>query len=139
MAKFVLIDDDPLFGNIMTRFAKARGVEVDYFESMLDFHAFGCASCYDAAIVDYDLGHMTGIDIAEQLDLIFGDIPMVLVSSQKRIPALGQSWPDPIKCFVAKQDGVEAIFSAATAALSGYLPRRDQQVEHGVADEQIGI
>jgi DNA-binding response OmpR family regulator len=118
MARFVLIDDDPLFGNIMTRFAKARGVDVDYFESMLAFESLGRAGRYDAAIVDYDLGDMTGIDIAEQAQFVFGDVPMVLVSSQQRDRSVPKTWPKSIKGFVRKQAGFDAIYAAAVACLT---------------------
>ena len=119
MARFVVIDDDPLFGNIMTRFAKAQGTEVDYFESMREFEPCSRARRYDAAIVDYDLGDMTGIDIAEQLQVLFGDIPLVLVSSQPRDRSIPKTWPKVIKGFVRKQAGFATIFSTTMACLPG--------------------
>ena len=119
MKKFVLIDDDPLFGNILTRFANARGAEVDYFESPLELESRRAAARYDAAIVDYDLGTTTGIDIAEHLQVLFGDIPMVLVSSELRDRSVPRTWPATIKRFVSKQAGFDAILSATLACLPG--------------------
>ncbi len=119
MKRFVLIDDDPLFGNILTRFANVRGAEVDYFESPLELEFRGAVGRYDAAIVDYDLGTTTGIDIAEHLEVLFGDIPMVLVSSELRDRAVPRAWPATIKKFVPKQAGFDAIFSATLACLPG--------------------
>lgn len=118
MARLVLIDDDPLFGNIMARFAKSRGAEVDYFESVLELESIRSSRRYDAAIVDYDLGNMTGIDVAEQLGVLFGDIPMVLVSSERRDREEPEAWPGSIKGFVPKQAGFEAILSTTL----GWLP-----------------
>ncbi len=118
MAKFVLIDDDPLFGNIMVRVAKSRGADIDYFPSLLDMGSVGCLGQYDAAIVDYDLGNMTGVEIAEYLKVFFGDIPMVLVSSRHRDIMKPKSWPDSVRCFVHKSAGYEAILSEALTCIA---------------------
>lgn len=110
MAKLVLIDDDPLFGNIMVRCARAHGADIDYFSSLMEMGSIGRLSEYDAAIVDYDLGNMTGIEIAEYMQVFFGDTPMVLVSSLDRRRDVPVTWPRNVRKFLLKQAGYDAIF-----------------------------
>lgn len=117
MPKLVLIDDDPLFGNIMVRVAKKRELDIDYFSSLIETDSFGSLGQYDAAIVDYDLGNMTGIDIAEYLQLFFGDIPMILVSGEQRDKSVPKSWPGTVRCFIHKNEGYDAILSEALACI----------------------
>lgn len=121
MSKLVLIDDDPLFGNIMARYAKSRGVEIDYFSSLLEMGSVGRLGEYDGAIVDYDLGDLTGIDIAEYLSVFFGDIPMVLVSSQQRDQSVPKTWPDSVRKFVHKNAGYDAIFTQTLECIDGAI------------------
>jgi len=111
--RLVLIDDDPVLGNAMVMAAKRLGFELDYFESMLDLGFVGRLDDYDVAIVDYDLGSMNGIEIAEYLDALFGDIPMLLVSCTEREARTGEQWPAAVRRFVRKDSGYFPILEAA--------------------------
>ncbi len=82
----------------------------DYFESLMELESSTRRRQYEAAIVDYDLGDMTGVDVAEQLQVILGDLPTVLVSSQHRDRSVPRTWPTVIRGFVRKQAGFHAIF-----------------------------
>ncbi len=110
--RFVLIDDDPTYRSIMLRFARAEGMEFDVFENLMDLGSVGMLGHYDAAIVDYDLGSLNGIEIAEYLSALFGDIPMVLVSEKQRDPG-DKAWPSSVKRFVKKSDGYEKVLRQA--------------------------
>ena len=82
-----------------------EGMEIDVYESLMDLGSVGLLGRYDAAIVDYDLGTLNGIEIAEYLSALFGDITMVLVSEHERFPDKNNAWPPSIKKFVKKSDG----------------------------------
>jgi CheY-like chemotaxis protein len=110
--RMVLIDDDPVYRTIVTRCAQMAGIDLDVYESLLDLGAIGLLGRYDAAIVDYDLGNMNGIEIAEYLSSLFGDIPMVLVSEKARSPD-ERGWPNSIKKFMKKSEGYAAALNEA--------------------------
>jgi DNA-binding response OmpR family regulator len=116
--RIVLIDDDPAFCSIMASFATSRGLCLDYYSNLQEMGFLGKLSSYSVAIVDFDLGTMSGIEIAEYLPIFFGDMPMVLVSGMHR-DERGRLWPKSVKEFVHKDEGPDAILDAAVT----YMPR----------------
>ena len=52
MTRILVIDDDPLFGNALVREANARGIDVDFFGSLIDALYATYLDRYDVAIVD---------------------------------------------------------------------------------------
>jgi len=110
--RFVLIDDDPIYRSIMLRVAHSEGIEFDVFENLDDLGSVGMLGQYEVAIVDYDLGGMSGLDIAKYLTALFRDTPMVLVSESERLPGK-MGWPPSIKRFVKKSDGYLHVLNQA--------------------------
>lgn len=108
--KVVLIDDDPVFCKLLSAQAQNFSVHLDYFASLESMSSIGNLRNYACAIVDYDLGGMTGVEIGEYLQHLFRDLPMVLISQTERSPGLS-GWPNSIKGFVSKSDGAD-IFKA---------------------------
>ena len=82
--RIVLIDDDPVYNSVLLKYAEMAGVQMDVYESLEQMGTIGALGRYDAAIVDYDLGSLTGIEVGEYLSVFFDHIPMVLVSSSDR-------------------------------------------------------
>lgn len=103
--RLVLIDDDRVYNAVMLRAAVLAGVELDVFTSLSDLGSIGLLGDYDAAIVDYQLEQMTGIEVAEYLSTFFKDVPMVLVSQSDHIPGDARKWPKSIAKFVPKKAG----------------------------------
>jgi DNA-binding response OmpR family regulator len=112
---FVLIDDDRLFGLAMSEYAKSTGMTLDYFESLSELGFVGKLGAYDAAILDYHLADMKGVEIAQYLESLFGGIPTVVISSD---PA-AESVPMPgcVRLFLQKSTGVAGIMSAVDAVV----------------------
>ena len=110
--RFLLIDDDPIYRAIILRCAKAEGIDLDVFESLMDVGCITLLGQYDAAILDYDLGNLNGTEIADYLSALFGDIPMILVSDSDRTPGI-KGWPTNIKKFMRKSDGFAATLKEA--------------------------
>ena len=110
--RFVLIDDDPTFRAILLRAAHMHGVQVDVYESLEELGAVGLLSRYDVAIVDYDLGALNGLEIAEYLDILCTDTPMILVSAKDR-RSNSRKWPQSIKQFIPKSMGYSYILEQA--------------------------
>jgi len=114
--KYILIDDDPIYQMIMLRFAKERAMDLEVYSSLQDLGLVGLLGRYDAAIVDYDLGNLNGVEIAEYLSALFVDIPMILVSEQHRTPG-ANAWPNSIKEFVCKSSGYDHVLTRALGVL----------------------
>src|SRR5690606_12932211 len=107
--RLVLIDDDPAFCSIMASFAASRGIELHYFNTLQEMGSLGRLADYAAAIVDYDLGSMNGIEIAEYLPVFFNDMPMLLISGRSRSNSEKRPWPSSVRRFVHKDEGPDAI------------------------------
>jgi len=110
--RIVLIDDDPTYRSILLRFAAMEGIDMDVYESLMDLGSDALLGRYDAAIVDYDLGALNGVEIAEYLSELFGNIPMVLISEKNRSPG-SKGWPNNIKKFINKSQGYVYALSEA--------------------------
>ncbi len=110
--RYALIDDDPVYRAVMKRAGTLEGMEVDVFESLADLGTIGMLGQYDAAIVDYDLGALSGVEIAAYLTAFKAKTPMVLVSSLIRDPGLA-GWPPSVRRFVTKDLGYEYVLKQA--------------------------
>jgi len=108
----ILIDDDPIYNSIMLRCAEQEKIDLEVFSSLIDMGFVGLLGRYDVAIVDYDLGQMTGLEIAQYLTALFGDIPMILVSAKERTKKQ-TIWPKSIKAFVHKSRGYSSVLKKA--------------------------
>lgn len=130
--KFVLIDDDPTYRATMIRAAQKEGLELEVYDSILDIYAtwmeygpLNCKDRYDAAIIDFDLGSTTGVEIAGCLANLFGDISLVLVSERDRSDQDGK-WPTSIVKFVKKSSGCGTVLREALRS-SLHLPSDRQK------------
>jgi DNA-binding NtrC family response regulator len=111
--RVILIDDDRSFGLIMKQCALQHGVELDYFESLEDLGFVGLVSKYDVAILDYDLGNMTGVEIGEYLLAMFDRMPMLLISGTMRTASPEQIKSGLAHPFMHKNEGYDLILSKA--------------------------
>ena len=112
--RVVLIDDDPIFAKLFDTHAQRGGVQVDCFTSLDSMSPIRSLSQYHYAVVDYDLGSMTGVEVGEYLHHIFSDLPMVLISHSDREPGM-KGWPSSIRGFVHKSRGVKVILAKIMA------------------------
>ncbi len=102
--RIVLIDDDPTYRRILQHCAAEEGVELDAFESLMELGSVGLLGRYDAAIIDYELGELSGPEIGEYVSALFSSMPLLLVSSKSR-DGEGAHWPSSIRKFVNKAQG----------------------------------
>jgi CheY-like chemotaxis protein len=88
--KVLLIDDDPTYRAIMRKCAEnISEVDLSAYGSLVEMGSVCCLGKYDVIIVDFDLGLISGNDVATYLDSFFGSsIPMLLISSVNREPSL---------------------------------------------------
>lgn len=113
--RILLIDDDPIFGKIMGRLAEQSRVNLTFCRS-LDELGEKAWWRYHAAIVDFDLGTATGLQLIGQMEKVLGSLPVILVSGGNQIDVPVNRWPISIKGFLQKSLGHVAILEAALAA-----------------------
>jgi DNA-binding response OmpR family regulator len=109
LQRILLVDDDPLFGRIFKQEAKKQNIAVVVCISLENPELLR-GQVFDAAVVDYDLGGMTGPELSEYLAAILGSIPVLLISAKDR-PEV----PIPLGClvgFVHKGKGNQAILDS---------------------------
>jgi len=114
--KIVLIDDDPIFLNLMEFAAEKAGFEVESYASLGELGHLGSIKKFDLAIVDYQLEQMTGVEIAEYFSVFFADIPLILVSANREENLDKTKWPKSITRFVSKHEGFSEVLNAARSA-----------------------
>ncbi len=132
--RFVLIDDDELFCDILANYAKLRDIPLDYYLSLSEMGSIGRLSQYHVAIVDFDLGQMNGVEIAEYLPVFFGGMPLVLISATEKERLATDKWPESIKAFVHKGEGPSAILDTALD-----VARRFVHPDHHVTPPEIPL
>lgn len=132
--RMVLIDDDVGFSKIMQAFASSRGIDLECFRELNDMGSLGRLSLYGVAIVDYDLGNMNGIEVAEYLPAFFDDMPMLLISGQNRQPREGTAWPKSVKGFMHKDKGPDKIIDKALT----FLPPLDTWPDRALTKQASG-
>lgn len=113
--RILLVDDDPVFGKILTRLAEQSRVHLTYCRS-LDELGEKAWWQFQAAIVDFDLGNSTGLELIAQLERILGPMPVILVSQGHLVDVAPNRWPASVKGFIDKALGHVAILEAAIAA-----------------------
>lgn len=110
----LLVDDDPVFGALMSRAAEQSRVNLTFCQNLEEVNR--CRDWkFDVAIVDYELGSDTGIDITNQLEQV-RSLPVILISQGKSVETPISRWPKSIKGFMDKKLGHFAILEAALAA-----------------------
>jgi DNA-binding NtrC family response regulator len=113
----VVIDDDPLFCQVIQAVAESQGLPTHAFESLFEMGSFACLREYDLAILDYRLDHLNGVEIAEYVDTFFADIPVILISADETVRETVAKWPQAVRRFVAKTEGPFSIVRAANEIL----------------------
>lgn len=131
--KILLIDDDPAFCYFMQTVAKLRGIELHCFPQLVDA-TYGRTRLqdFDALILDYDLGDMTGVEVAEYVDYFVGGVPILLISGNHRKAPPLTPWPAAVIAFVHKNEGFDSILSTALSS-----DRVDDDLYSQIESEEI--
>lgn len=111
--RILLIDDDPVFIAVMKRWAMMEKVQLESYISLDEMGFIGLFSNYDVAILDYDLGYTTGIEIARCTDALLHHMPIVIVSAKERSLECADA-PTCVKAVLQKSKGYSHILNVAT-------------------------
>ncbi|RYZ55942.1 MAG: response regulator [Proteobacteria bacterium] len=115
--KMVLIDDDPSYTAIIARCAEREGIELDTFNSLSELGFVSLLRNYDVAIIDYDLGTLNGVEIAEYMSSLLDDMPMVLISASDRSDEISEA-PCCVRAFINKSAGFNKILETARLCIT---------------------
>lgn len=118
----LLVDDDPMYRKIFSLVAHERSIPTDEFESLGAMGTFARLGDYGVAVLDYDLGSMNGLEIADYVDIFFGNMPVVLISGTDRPELRTRPLPACIRRIVTKDAGVGAVLDAVTTLASERTP-----------------
>jgi DNA-binding NtrC family response regulator len=115
--KMILIDDDPTYCAVMRKVAAKNNISLDIFQSIMEVSAAAneVRDHYQAAIIDFDLGQVNGIEITGYLGALLGEVPMILVSASDRQADVEKA-KIRIRAFMNKSSGFESILRQADAA-----------------------
>ena len=111
--RILLLDDDRSFGEIFRRTGEKKGLKVTVCDSV-DTLCMHMNCPYDVAIIDYDLGSVTGTEIVKYLAHRAWKIPFVLIS-QSELPE-AEPLPAAGCRFLNKDLGVPELINAIFAA-----------------------
>jgi CheY-like chemotaxis protein len=112
--RVLLIDDDPTFGKMMMRAARAKNVPITYCKNLVEFRKIKSFD-FDVFIVDFDLGEVNGSELTRYMEQFSKEeIPTILISQTNQTDS--NSWASTIREFVHKRVGPYAILDAAFEA-----------------------
>ncbi len=114
--RILLVDDDPIFGKIVSRSAHQLGASVTYCENITDFGKLSDSwNDFDVAVIDCNLGFTNGYELVDYMEhYTKKSIPVVLVSQTKQDKK--KRWPTTIREFIHKKLGPFAVLNAAFEA-----------------------
>lgn len=125
LPKILLLDDDPVFRNIMVTLGSARQLDVEAYESLQEIDQFPNNLPYAGAILDYHFAEAKLPDLLMGIDSFFKDIPTLLVSGDEKAElALGSS--PSLRGFMSKSQGGLKILDALQD-LMGRATRRSKR------------
>lgn len=108
--RLLLVDDDPIFGQVMRQAAAQRNVELVVLE-LVGRRDYSVLQDFDLVLVDYELRNINGVQFARFLEHYRPDLQSILISSYSKIPDF--VLPRGIKAFVPKSVGPGGILDAA--------------------------
>lgn len=109
--RILIVDDDPIFCRLMAAIGERMGVLIEYRSSLKELYKVLPKLKFDAAIVDYDLGCVTGVQLSRYLERVSHGKPLILVSNYRNIPRGG--WSHSVRAFVGKGAGEADILRQA--------------------------
>ena len=114
--RLLVIDDDPVFGELICRHGKQRGLKIDHFESLDHMGFFVKMKDYDIIIIDFKLERLNGMEVAAYIPSFFNDKKVYIISSSSLEETLSKSpLPSHINAFIHKDKGVDEILTQAIA------------------------
>lgn len=135
----LLVDDDPVFTAIFSKYARNQGVNLDVINEVSNLHDLA-QKPYDGLIVDYDLGCINGVELAHYLSRHGAEqsreqkLPVLLISQTPREAELKSLYGDSMRSFfVCKSEGLPNIFSLARSMVKEPIAAPEPSSEPALA------
>jgi DNA-binding NtrC family response regulator len=107
----LLVDDDPIFGQLLQRVALKEGVRLTVISSAEDAYRWVPALKFDVGLIDYDLGRVTGIQLCNFMQAEGHEVPILLISHTGVVEE--SLWPTSVKRALSKDAGPYSILAVA--------------------------
>lgn len=117
--RILVVDDDPMFGNLLRRKAALYGMYADHVESLVDVLYEQYLERYDCAVIDCVMPGLDGFETTEYLHRFFRGLPVILVSRSESSFARYVAKPVGAVAFVSKIQGADAVLAAVRHAIEG--------------------
>ena len=119
----ILVDDDPIFGAVMLKQAEKMGIPLDFYDSLSSLGFISQLAGYDIILVDYQMDHINGIEIAAYMPSFFNDKTVILISGTE-IEEQIDHLPDYISAFIHKKVGHKEILDKAMSVFNQGLHKK---------------
>jgi CheY-like chemotaxis protein len=135
--RIMFIDDEP----VLVRLARASlgrlGYQVEGFERPADaLAAFGARpEEYDLVITDYNMPHMSGVELAKQLVRLRPAVPIALITGYLRQEEIEQAQSSGIREIILKPIGAEELGPVVLRLLAESRARQPQAAVDGCIRE----
>lgn len=107
----VLVDDDPIFAALLKKVAIKERLNLTVILSAKEAYRTLPSLDYDVALLDFDLGRVTGVQLSTYLQNDGQTSPVILVSNIRDFQE--SEWPATVKKAVSKKAGPYSILGLA--------------------------
>jgi CheY-like chemotaxis protein len=88
------VDDNPKSSRLLASFLEQSGFRVIAANDPVEALALCKETSFDLALLDYDMPHMTGAQLAQEIKFQVPDVPVVLISGYAALPATELAFVD---------------------------------------------
>lgn len=107
--RVLIIDDDPVFGQLLSGKGERRAMHVEYFPSLIEAVYNADLRDFDVVVLDYFMPEMDGLEIAEYFRVFHERLPIILVSHDRDKWVADRWHRTGVRAFIAKRKGLDAI------------------------------
>ena len=117
LPRILFVDDDALFGALMSRLAEKGKIPLCHVTSPREINLVRLKETYDIMILDYELQNVSGIQLVRSFEVLSLNIPTLLISSYSKLP--NHQLPSSVISFMHKSNGPQAILWSAIKNFRG--------------------
>lgn len=117
----LLVEDDWDFAQLIRSKAEALGLEVEHHTSAKTLVKANLGD-FAVALIDYNLGSTSGLQLAEVIDDLTVDLPVIIISGETAVNPFNRFWPQCVRGFISKEQGLDVILAAAERYVTDQTP-----------------
>lgn len=109
----LVIDDDPIFRRMISVAGRKRNIPVTVCASLRELDPMTNPCRFDVAIIDYYLDGMKERLKGTHIAYVLEGTPVILTSNNEHCISASEPWPQSVRKFINKRDGVDALLDEA--------------------------